>query len=162
MDVIARRTGLDPADLTGFYLEDLYVGMKGVYARTITETDIVMFAGISGDTNPMHLNEEYAKATPFKGRIAHGMLSACFITTVLGTRLPGPGTIYLSQNLRFRSPVRIGETVTTTVTVKELVAEKRRAILTTTCTVGDNVVIEGEAVVMVPSRAALERSAAAD
>lgn len=150
---IQRRTGLDPADLTGFYLEDLYVGMKGIYARTITETDIVMFAGISGDTNPMHLNEEYAKQTPFGGRIAHGMLSACFITTVLGTRLPGPGCIYMSQSLRFRAPVRIGETVTTTVTVTELVPEKRRALLSTICTVADHVVIEGEAMVMVPSRA---------
>ncbi|MDG5495505.1 MULTISPECIES: MaoC family dehydratase [Azospirillaceae] len=154
MDDVAmhRRTGLDPADLTGFYLEDLYVGMKGVYARTITETDIVMFAGISGDTNPMHLNEEYAKQTPFGGRIAHGMLSACFITTVLGTRLPGPGCIYMSQTLRFRAPVRIGETVTTTVTVQELVPEKRRALLSTICTVADHVVIEGEAMVMVPGR----------
>jgi 3-hydroxybutyryl-CoA dehydratase len=154
MDDVAvhRRTGLDPADLTGFYLEDLYVGMKGVYARTITETDIVMFAGISGDTNPMHLNEEYARQTPFGGRIAHGMLSACFITTVLGTRLPGPGCIYMSQSLRFRAPVRIGETVTTTVTVQELVPEKRRAVLSTICTVTDHVVIEGEAMVMVPSR----------
>lgn len=155
MDNVARRSGLDPADLTGFYFEDLFVGMKGIYARTITETDIVMFAGISGDTNPMHLNEEYAKATPFGGRIAHGMLSACFITTVLGTRLPGPGCIYMSQNLRFRSPVRIGETVTTTVTVTELVPGKRRAMLSTICTVGDRTVIDGEAMVMVPARTAM-------
>lgn len=160
MDSIARRTGLDPADLTGFYFEDLFVGMKGIYARTITETDIVMFAGISGDTNPMHLNEEYAKATPFGGRIAHGMLSACFITTVLGTRLPGPGCIYMSQNLRFRSPVRIGETVTTTVTVTGLVPEKRRAMLSTICTVGDRIVIDGEAMVMVPARPAATETTA--
>lgn len=160
MDNVARRSGLDPADLTGFYFEDLYVGMKGVYARTITETDIVMFAGISGDTNPMHLNEEYAKATPFGGRIAHGMLSACFITTVLGTRLPGPGCIYMSQNLRFRSPVRIGETVTTTVTVTSLVPEKRRAMLSTICTVGERVVIDGDAMVMVPARAIAPMTAA--
>ncbi len=152
MDTVARRTGLDPADLTGYYLEDLSVGMRGVYARTITETDIVMFAGISGDTNPMHLNEEYARETPFKGRIAHGMLSACFITTVLGTRLPGPGCIYMSQNLRFKSPVRIGETVTTTVTVTEIIPEKRRVALSTICTVLGKPVIEGDALVMVPSR----------
>ncbi|MFC7335173.1 MaoC family dehydratase [Rhodocista pekingensis] len=152
MDTITRRTGLDPADLTGFYLEDMHVGLKGVYARTITETDIVMFAGISGDTNPMHLNEEYARLTPFKGRIAHGMLSACFITTVLGTRMPGPGCIYLSQNLKFRAPVRIGETVTTTVTVTEIMPEKRRVALSTNCTVAGKVVIEGDALVMVPTR----------
>lgn len=152
MDTVARRTGLDPADLTGYCLEDLSIGMKGVYARTITETDIVMFAGISGDTNPMHLNEEYARETPFKGRIAHGMLSACFITTVLGTRLPGPGCIYMSQNLRFKSPVRIGETVTTTVTVTDIIPEKRRVALSTICTVLGKPVIEGDALVMVPSR----------
>jgi 3-hydroxybutyryl-CoA dehydratase len=146
------RSGLDPADLNGFYLEDLYVGMKGVYARTITETDIVMFAGISGDTNPMHLNEDFAKKTAFGGRIAHGMLSACFITTVLGTRMPGPGCIYLSQNLRFRHPVRIGDTVTTTVTVASIIAEKRRVALSTLCTVGEITVIDGEATVMVPAR----------
>lgn len=152
MDTVARRTGLDPAELTGYHLEDLSVGMKGVYARTITETDIVMFAGISGDTNPMHLNEEYARETPFKGRIAHGMLSACFITTVLGTRLPGPGCIYMSQNLRFKAPVRIGETVTTTVTVTEIIPDKRRVALSTVCTVQGRTVIDGDALVMVPSR----------
>ncbi|MFV3074289.1 MaoC family dehydratase [Niveispirillum fermenti] len=159
MDHVARRSGLDPADLTGFYFEDMFIGMKGVYARTITETDIVMFAGISGDTNPMHLNEEYARATPFGGRIAHGMLSACFITTVLGTRLPGPGCIYMSQNLRFRSPVRIGETVTTTVTVTGLVPDKRRVLLSTNCTVGDRIVIDGDAMVMVPARAIASEAA---
>jgi 3-hydroxybutyryl-CoA dehydratase len=120
-----------------------------------------MFAGISGDTNPMHLNEEYARETMFKGRIAHGMLSACFITTVLGTRLPGPGCIYLSQNLKFRSPVRIGETVTTTVTVVEMNEAKSRVVLSTICTVLGKPVIEGEAVVMVPRRADLVQAAAA-
>lgn len=158
MDTISRRTGLDPADLTGYCLEDLAVGMKGVFARTITETDIVMFAGISGDTNPMHLNEEYAAATPFKGRIAHGMLSACFITTVLGTRLPGPGCIYMSQSLKFRAPVRIGDTVTTTVTVTDIVPEKARVAMSTICTVKGKPVIEGEALVMVPRRADLQRA----
>lgn len=159
MDHVVRRSGLDPADLTGFYFEDMFIGMKGIYARTITETDIVMFAGISGDTNPMHLNEEYARATPFGGRIAHGMLSACFITTVLGTRLPGPGCIYMSQNLRFRSPVRIGETVTTTVTVTGLVPEKRRVLLSTNCTVGERIVIDGDAMVMVPARVTASQAA---
>lgn len=158
MDELRRRTGMDPADLTGYCLEDMSVGMKGVYARTITETDIVMFAGISGDTNPMHLNEEYARETPFKGRIAHGMLSACFITTVLGTRLPGPGCIYLSQNLKFRAPVRIGETVTTTVTVTGIIPEKARLTLSTMCTVLGKVVIEGDALVMVPQRADMVRT----
>jgi len=152
MDGIRLPPERDPADLTGYYLEDLAVGMRGVYARTITETDIVMFAGISGDTNPMHLNEDYAQATAFKGRIAHGMLSACFITTVLGTRLPGPGCIYLSQNLRFKAPVRIGDTVTATVTITGIVPERRRIALSTVCTVRGGVVIDGDALVMVPSR----------
>jgi 3-hydroxybutyryl-CoA dehydratase len=111
-----------------------------------------MFAGLSGDTNPVHLNEEFAKTTLFEGRIAHGMLSAGFISTVLGTRLPGPGTIYLSQNLQFKAPVRIGDTVTARVVVREIIPAKKRAILETNCYVGDRCVIAGEATVMVPSR----------
>ena len=98
--------------LEGLYLEDIEIGMVGSYAKTVTETDIVMFAGLSGDTNPVHLNQEFAETTMFEGRIAHGMLSAGFISTVLGTRMPGPGTNYLSQNLQFKAPVRIGDTVT--------------------------------------------------
>ncbi|MFH1806986.1 MAG: MaoC family dehydratase [Pseudomonadota bacterium] len=137
--------------LTGFYLEDLETGMTGSYAKTVTETDIVLFAGLSGDTNPVHLNDEFAKTTMFEGRIAHGMLSAGFISTVLGTRLPGPGTIYLSQNLQFKAPVRIGDTVTARVTVLEIMAAKKRVVLETNCYVGDRCVIAGEAVVMVPS-----------
>ncbi len=112
-----------------------------------------MFAGITGDTNPVHLNQDYAATTMFEGRIAHGMLSAGFISTVLGTRLPGPGTIYLSQNLQFKAPVRIGDTVTARVTVRELIPAKKRAIMETNCYVGDRCVISGEATVMVPSRA---------
>lgn len=137
--------------LEGLYLEDLEVGLAASYAKTVTETDIVMFAGLSGDTNPVHLNDEYARTTMFEGRIAHGMLSAGFISTVLGTRLPGPGTIYLSQNLQFKAPVRIGDTVTAKVIVREIIAGKKRAILETNCYVGDRCVISGEATVMVPS-----------
>ncbi|MCC9620627.1 MaoC family dehydratase [Thalassospira sp. MA62] len=140
--------------LHGLYLEDLEIGLGASYAKTVTETDIVLFAGISGDTNPVHLNAEYAATTMFEGRIVHGMLSAGFISTVLGTRLPGPGTIYLSQNLKFKAPVRIGDTVTARVVVKEIMDAKRRAILETNCFVGDTCVIEGEAVVMVPTRSA--------
>ncbi len=144
---MTKRDGLE-----GYYLEDLEVGMEGSYAKTVTETDIILFAGVSGDCNPVHLNDEFAKTTMFEGRIAHGMLSAGFISTALGTRLPGPGTIYLSQNLQFRAPVRIGDTVTAKVTVREIVAAKKRIVLDTTCFVGDRVVISGEATVMVPSR----------
>ena len=135
------------------YFEDLSVGQKASFGKTITEADIVLFAAVTGDTNPMHLNAEYAKGTIFKERIAHGMLAAGLITKVLGTQMPGPGTIYLSQSLKFRAPVRIGETVTATVEVVSLLPEKRRATLSTVCTVDGKPVLEGEAIVSVPSRA---------
>ena len=139
-------------DIHGYYYEDLEVGMSGTYAKTITETDIVMFAGMSGDNNPVHLNHEFAAETMFEGRIAHGMLSAGFISTVLGTKMPGPGCIYLSQNLKFKAPVRANETVTAKVTITKMVPEKRFVELETVCSVGGKPVITGEAVVMVPSR----------
>jgi 3-hydroxybutyryl-CoA dehydratase len=136
----------------GLHFEDLKLGQTASFAKTITEADILLFAGVSGDTNPVHIDAEAAARTPFKERIAHGMLSASLISTVLGTRLPGPGTIYLSQTLKFRAPVRIGTTVTATAEVTALDAEKKRATLKTLCTVEGKPVIEGEAVVMVPSR----------
>ena len=140
-------------ELNGYDIEDLQPGMSGTFAKTITEADIVMFAGVSGDNNAVHLDEELAQTTPFKGRIAHGILSAGVISAAIAGRLPGPGTIYLSQNLRFKAPVRPGDTVRATVTVKEVVAEKRRVVLETVCTVAGKVVIDGEAVVMPTSRA---------
>jgi 3-hydroxybutyryl-CoA dehydratase len=136
----------------GLFFEDLSVGQSASFAKTVTEADILLFAGVSGDTNPVHINEEAAAASIFKGRVAHGMLSAALISTVLGTRLPGPGTIYMSQNLKFRAPVRPGQTVTATATVTALNPEKKRATLATICTVEGKPVIEGEAVVQVPSR----------
>ncbi|WP_374244889.1 MaoC family dehydratase [Zoogloea sp.] len=136
----------------GYKFEELSVGQSAAYARTVTEADILMFAGVSGDDNPMHVNEELASATMFGGRIAHGMLSAAFISTVFGTRLPGPGTIYLSQNLKFKAPVKVGDTVVARCTVKELTPEKRKAKFDTVCTVRGKVVVEGEAEVMVPAR----------
>ena len=140
--------------LNGYYLEDLEVGMTASFARTITEADIVLFCGISGDTNPVHLNEDYAKTTMFKGRIAHGMLTAALISTVLGTKLPGPGAIYVTQNLKFLAPVRAGDTVNATATVREINAERKRVTLDTVCTVGETKVVDGEAVIMVPRRPA--------
>ena len=137
----------------GHYLDDLAVGMTAIYAKTVTEADIVMFAGVSGDTNPVHLDELFADQTPFKGRIAHGMLSASFISTVLGTRLPGPGCIYLSQSLKFRAPVKAGDTVTARVTVKDVDIQTKRITVDTVCTVGDTVVIDGEAQLIVNRRA---------
>ncbi|MET4806757.1 MaoC family dehydratase [Limibacillus sp. MBR-115] len=142
-------------ELHGYYIEDLEPGMSAIYAKTVTEADIVMFAGLSGDTNPVHLNQTFAEGTMFKERIAHGMLSASFISTVLGTRLPGPGCIYLSQTLNFKAPVRIGDTVVARVTVREVNREKKRLVVDTVCTVGDTQVLDGEAKLMVASRAKL-------
>jgi 3-hydroxybutyryl-CoA dehydratase len=132
--------------------EDLQIGMSASTGKTITEADINMFAEVSTDTNPVHMSEVAAAATPFHHRIAHGMLSAGLISAVLGNRLPGPGTIYLGQSLRFRAPVRIGDTVTATAEVTALDTARKRATLKTTCTVGGKIVIEGEALVMPPSR----------
>jgi len=137
----------------GYFLEDIEVGMTAIYAKTITDADIVMFAGVSGDTNPVHLDALFADQTAFKGRIAHGMLSASFISTVLGTRLPGPGCIYLSQSLKFRAPVKAGDTVTARVTVKDVNPDNKRIALDTICTVGDSVVVDGEALLLVSRRA---------
>ena len=139
-------------ELDGYDIEDLKVGMSASFAKTITEADIVLFASASGDNNAVHINEEFAQTTQFKGRIAHGMLTASVISAAIAGRLPGPGTIYLGQNLRFKAPVRPGETVHAKVTVKELMPEKRRVALTTVCTVGGKVVIEGDALVMPTSR----------
>jgi len=136
----------------GYFLEDLSVGMSARYARTVTEADLVLFAGISGDSNPVHMDATYAAKTRFGGRIVHGMLSASFLSTVIGSKLPGPGTIYLKQNLNFRAPVRIGDTVEALVTISDIVREKARIVLQTVCRVGDVVVIDGDALVMVPSR----------
>ena len=136
----------------GYFLEDLAPGMEAALERVITEGDLVAFAEVSGDTNPVHLDEAYAATTPFRTRIAHGMLTASLISAVLGTRLPGPGAVYLSQSLRFRAPVKIGDRVRTTVRVTGIDARRRRVTLACDCAVGDTVVLDGEAVVMVPSR----------
>jgi 3-hydroxybutyryl-CoA dehydratase len=138
----------------GYFFEDLAVGMTAETGKTITEADILLFAAVSTDTNPVHINAEAAKATPFGERVAHGMLSAGLISAVLGTKLPGPGTIYMGQTLRFTRPVRIGDTVTATVEITALDAEKKRATLRTVCTVKGKTVIEGEALVLVPTRPA--------
>ncbi|CAH2601199.1 (R)-specific enoyl-CoA hydratase [Rhodovastum atsumiense] len=134
------------------YLEDLKVGMTATTGKTITEADILLYSAVSTDTNPVHINAEAAAASPFKERVAHGMLTAGLISAVLGNQLPGPGTIYMGQTLRFRGPVRIGDTVTATVEVTAIEADKKRATLKTICTVAGKTVIEGEATVLVPVR----------
>ncbi|MEA3090439.1 MAG: 3-hydroxybutyryl-CoA dehydratase [Caballeronia sp.] len=151
-------------EIGGYDIEDLKVGMDATFAKTIAETDILFFAAASGDNNAVHINEEFARTTPFKGRIAHGMLTASVISAALAGHLPGPGTVYLGQSLRFKAPVRPGDTVHATVAVKELQLEKSRVVMSTTCTVAGKVVIDGEAVVMTTSRARrlAERAASAE
>lgn len=139
-------------DLHGYYLEDLKVGQSASYTRLVTDADVRTFADVSGDTNPLHLNEDYAKTTPFKGRIAHGALTAGYISAVIGTDLPGPGCIYMSQAFKFRAPVRIGDEVVATVTVRDINMEKRRITLDCACTVDGKVVMDGEALIMVDKR----------
>jgi len=136
----------------GYDIEDMAAGMSAEIAKTITEADIVLFAGVSSDVNAIHMDDEYARTTMFGGRIAHGMLTASLLSSVLGNRLPGPGVVYMSQSLRFRAPVRPGDTVHARVTIKEVNVGKCRVVLDTVCTVGDKVVIDGEAVVMPTSR----------
>ena len=129
--------------------EKLEIGMSECLGKTITEADILNFAGVSLDVNPLHLNEEYAKKTMFKGRIAHGIIEAGLISAVIGTKLPGEGTIYLSQNLKFIAPVKIGDTITAKVEIVELNQEKKKVGLKTTCTNQNGVlVIDGEAKVL--------------
>jgi 3-hydroxybutyryl-CoA dehydratase len=139
--------------LNGYDVEDLSVGMTATFAKTITEADIVLFAGASGDNNAVHINQEFAATTPFKSCIAHGMLTASVISAAIANKLPGPGTIYLRQTLEFKAPVRAGDTVRAKVSVRELVPAKRLVWLTTVCSVRDTVVITGEALVKVGARA---------
>lgn len=139
-------------DLVGYYFEDLKEGMSATFGKTITDADICIFAGISGDTNPVHLNDEFAAQTMFKTRIAHGMFGAGLISAVLGTKLPGPGCIYVGQTLKFRAPVRVGDTLMAKATVKALSGDKGFVTMETVCTVGGKVVIDGEATLMVPKR----------
>jgi len=136
----------------GYFIDELSIGMSAVFARRIGEADVIKFAEVSGDDNPVHLDEEYARLTNFGGRIVHGILSAGLISAAIAAKLPGPGTIYLKQNLKFCAPVRIGDIVEAKVTVAEIIAEKNRVVLTTTCSVGDLVVIDGDALVLPPKR----------
>jgi len=147
---IAVTTGTPKA----YQFEDLNVGMEASVEKAVTEQDIVSFADVTGDRNPVHLDAEYAAGTIFKERIAHGMLTASYLSAVFGMELPGPGAIYISQNLNFRRPVKIGDAITATVSITELLPEKNRVRFLCVCKNGaGKPVIEGEAVMMVPSRA---------
>lgn len=140
--------------MNGFFLEDLEVGQSAMFGRTVTDADVAAFAGVSGDTNPIHLHDGFARTTRFGQRIAHGMLGGSFISTVIGTKLPGPGAVYVSQTLNFMAPVMIGDTITAIATIASIDDKRRRVTLKTQCLNGDKVVIDGEAVVLVPRRPA--------
>jgi 3-hydroxybutyryl-CoA dehydratase len=134
--------------MLGKTIDEIKVGDSAEFAKTISETDIYLFGGITGDLNPFHINEEYSKTTFFKGRIAHGMLLAGFISTVVGCKLPGPGAIYVKQELEFLAPARIGDTITAKATVSEVVVEKNRVVLRTACTnQNGEVVLDGQATI---------------
>ena len=137
--------------MRGKHMDELQLGESAEFSKTVTETDVVLYAGITGDFNPAHVNEAWAKASFFKGRIAHGMITAGFISAVLANQLPGPGSIYLGQTLRFMAPVRIGDTITARVTVAEKLEDNKRVRLTTTCHNQEGIVVlDGEATVMPP------------
>jgi 3-hydroxybutyryl-CoA dehydratase len=138
----------------GLALEEIEIGRSAEHMHTVTEHDLQAFADVSGDHNPVHLDPVYAETTPFKGRIAHGMLSGAYISATIAGELPGPGSIYISQTLNFRRPVRLGDTVVTRVTVSAIDPDKARVMLKTECLVNAKTVVEGEAVVMVPRKAA--------
>lgn len=139
-------------ELQGYEIEDLRVGMSAVFSKTITEADIVLFAGVSGDNNALHTDDEFAASSPFGGRVAHGMLTASLISAALANRLPGPGTaIYISQQLNFRAPVRPGDTVHASVTVRHIDIARHRVTMATVCHVRNEVVLDGEALLKVAS-----------
>jgi 3-hydroxybutyryl-CoA dehydratase len=135
----------------GKTIDELRLGEKAEYTKTVSETDIYLYAGVTGDFNPAHMNEEYARRTFFKSRIAHGMLSAGFISSVIGTQLPGPGTIYLDQSLKFLAPTRIGDTITAQAEVVKIMSEQNRVKLKTICVnQHGTMILIGEAVVSPP------------
>lgn len=133
-------------------IEDIEIGMTRDLRKTVTDRDIEMFAEVSTDRNPVHLDDDYARDTIFEGRIAHGMLTAGLISAVIGEQLPGHGSVYLGQSLKFMAPVRPGDTVHAQVTVTAIDHAKRRVTLDCACSVGDRVVLKGEALVLAPSR----------
>jgi 3-hydroxybutyryl-CoA dehydratase len=137
--------------ITGFTIDDMTIGQKAQFTKTVSESDVYQYAGVTGDFNPAHIDECYASQTAFKTRIAHGMLLGGFISNVLGNQLPGPGTIYIQQQLNFKAPVKIGDTITAVAEVIEIIEDRKRARLKTTCTNQDGaVVLEGEALVSPP------------
>ena len=140
------------AELHGFFIEDLKINQTAEYTKTVTENDIKTFAEVSGDDNPVHTNEEFAKRTIFKKKIAHGFLTASFISTVIATKLPGPGCIYISQSLKFLAPVFINDTINVKVKIVDLNIEKKRVKLLTECYKNEKKILTGEAEILVGSK----------
>lgn len=140
--------------LHGFYLEDLKVGMHAEVSKVFHDADVDAYAGISGDVNPLHLDDEFAALTRAGGRVVHGMVTASLISTLVGCKLPGPGCLWMGQTIKFMQPVNTGDRVRATATVTELMLQKQRVRMHTQCRVGDTVVVDGEALVWVPSRSA--------
>ena len=133
-------------------IEDIKEGMEVSYSQTITDADVKAFAGISGDNNPVHISDEYAEKSRFKKRIAHGLMSASYFSALFGTKIPGPGCLYVSQSLQFKRPVYLGDTVTATVIVASVDLEKRRVFFKTLCKVRNKIVIDGEAELYIPAK----------
>jgi len=146
-----KQSRREERKMKGRTIDTIKVGDAAEFTKTVTETDVYLYAGITGDLNPAHINETYAAGTFFKGRIVHGILTAGFISAILGMQLPGPGTIYTSQSLKFLAPVRMGDTITARVEVVEVITEKNRLRLQTTCRNQEGtVVLDGEALVSPP------------
>lgn len=143
--------------LHGYYIEDLEAGMSASVTKTFTEQDVDMYARLSTDDNPLHMNEAFAARTRTGGRVLHGMITASLISAIIGTRLPGPGCLWMTQDMRFLGPVRIGETVRAGATIDDIDRQKQRVRLATICTVGKKTVLDGSALVWVPSRQATAR-----
>jgi 3-hydroxybutyryl-CoA dehydratase len=139
-------------DIRRYYFEDLKIGMSASYRKTLSQDDVDLFAGLSGDINPAHLDEDFARATRLQTPVVHGALTASLISAVLGCKLPGPGCLYVRQEVNFRAPVRPGDTVTARATVSRLDPERRFAEFDTRCETHDNTVIDGAALLWVPSR----------
>ncbi len=152
MNAVPPKAAVDPRMVRTLFFEDLSIGIREIFMKTVMETDVVGFANVSGDDNPIHLCDTYASGTRFGQRIAHGLYTASLISAVLGTRLPGAGAVYRSQTLNFHAPVKIGDVVTIIVEVKELVREGRKVKLHCEALVDNQLVLDGEAVVSVPSR----------
>jgi 3-hydroxybutyryl-CoA dehydratase len=143
-----------------YYFEDLQVGQRETLMKTVMDDDVIAFADLSGDRNPVHLSDHFARKTRFGERIVHGLYTASLISTVIGMYLPGPGAVYLSQTLNFRGPVKIGDVINVVVEVQELTEKGRRVKLHCECLVDGKVVLDGEALVMAPSKVATPRAAA--